>query len=550
MPSMRMHKSQWLRGFARRRRVVRFGRLRALARATRALYASSESFAPYRTVNAIQRTVSRDLPAALNPFVPANLRAAAGKRAAQVVLASAQSQLVREAIVIWHSLRHRAVLPVPLAAYKSWPGGSAAVDKMRSGLAFVLFLTACWLAALRRFAQLARHMRAVSPLPPAPYIVAMNVSADVVNCAAKGGFLNWLHAGPALELGSGEIVAVTGRQTNAAPPEWLHLADQALPPLGRVSFWFLLGGACLIAMTPLLALFGVWQSLALLPDLIELSYVRRVNEGKLARAYLFLLGDQACRPLWTFDAASRGARVALVFYASSYQLFDYGNPVPADIRHPSLLLNIWDECWFQTGNALADIGPLLPAGVDCKVVGTFDMVDSGEALPHLPVRTVAVFDVEPTAQALRWSQAGYILPTLTEEVIVEFWSKLAGAARALDFVIIHKPKRFGLLQQEWRYRKLLASLEAEGRYISLPPEFGPMRLMRHAEASVILPFTSVGDLALGAGSRAFYFDVYGTIPEPEKYSGGIPVVVGAAAMTAKLRDYLGSPQAPLRASIG
>lgn len=532
---------------ARRRRAARFASLRALARATRSLYASSESFAPYRTVNTVQRAVGRDLPAALYLFVPAKLRAAAGKRAAQAVLASAQAQLVREAILSWHSPLHRAVLPVPPAVWGAWPRGRAAIDYGRSIFSFTVLLALFWLAGLRRYIQLARHMRASSRLPERPYIAVMNVSIDVVNCAAKGGLLNWLRNERCLE-DDAAVVAVTSRPANGSEPAWLNLCDEMLPPIGRISPAFLLSGIAALALTPLLALFGFWQGLALLPDLIELQYVRQVNDQKLARTYLFLLGDQTRRPLWTFDVASRGQCTALLFYASSYLLFEYGAKVPEDIRHPSLLLNIWDECWFQTENARTDIAPALQPETVCKVVGAFDMVDSGNPLPSLPARAVAVYDVEPTASMLRLSQAGYILPTLTEEIIVKFWIGFAEAARALDFVIVHKPKRYGQLRHEWRYRQLLSSLEAEGRLVSLPPEFGPMRLMRQVVASVILPFTSVGDLAVGSGSKAFYFDSLGSIPQPEKYAGGTPVATGLPALTASLGECFERACAPRTAA--
>lgn len=553
MRSVRMKSIKRLRPFAavfRWRRIAGFRRLRALAHATRALYASDEPYAPFRTVNDIQRAVSTNLPAALNIFVPPNLHAAAGKRAAQAVLVSAQAQLVREAILAWHERRHRAWLPVPPAVWKVWRGGDECIGKDKSWFTFAVYLASCWMSGFLRFLQLVRYMRSKSVMPAAPYVVAMHVGADVVGCAAKGGFLRWLKNAPIVASDAQEIVVVSrDAAKNIMGPDWLHISSEALPPLERVSFGFLFKSSLLLALTPFLALAGVWQGLVLLSDLVELHYALQLPDSKLARAYLFLLGDQARRPLWTFYVASRGARTPLIFYASSYPLFAYGAKVPADIRHPSLLVNIWDECWFQTENAHADIAALLPHNPDCRIVGAFDMVDSGDALPRLPIRAVAAFDVEPNARPLRLTMAGYIFPTVTEDVINAYWRKLTDSARKLDFVIVHKPKRFGLLQQEWRYRSLLQTLEAEGRYVSLSPTTGPMRLMRQVVASVILPFTSVGDLAIAIGANAFYLDAYGTIPDAEKFSGGLPVVVGVDAMSARLAECLDKPLKSLKALV-
>ena len=388
--------------------------------------------------------------------------------------------------------------------------------------------------------ELMRHMRAASAMPLKPYAVAMHVGPDVVHCAAKGGFLRWLMQERGL-LNGAQTVVIASRLASASDAEksGMQMLSEVLPPLDRVSFAFLLRSCLLLILAPVLALGGAWQALVLAADLVEAYYARQVPDDRLARSYLFLLGEQMRRPLWTFYAASRGARTPLIFFASSYQLFTYGAEVPADIRHPALSQNIWDECWFQTERARDDVARLFSHHPDCRVVGPFDMVDSGETLTQLPVRCVAAFDVEPNGKLLRLTLAGYILPTLTEDVIIAYWRKLAEAARALDFVIVHKVKRFYSLRHEWRYRNLLQGLRREGRYIELAPSIGPLRLMHRVAASVILPFTSVGDLAVATEANAFYLDAAGTIPNPERFAGGLPVVAGGQALTMQLAECLG-----------
>jgi polysaccharide biosynthesis PFTS motif protein len=174
------------------------------------------------------------------------------------------------------------------------------------------------------------------------------------------------------------------------------------------------------------------------------------------------------------------------------------------------------------------------------IVGAFDVVDDNGQLPSFGRRSIGVFDIEPTASTFRWTMAGYILPGFTEVRIVQFWEHLLAAAKAHDLVLVHKPKRAANLRQEWRYRTLLAEAAREGRYVELPPETGPVRLLANLPASIILPFTSVGDLAFATGVKAAFLDPEGSIAHPENHAGGMRVVSGDAELNAWLASIFGT----------
>jgi hypothetical protein len=520
------------------RRRAKWSRMKRLARATRLLYASCEPFAPYRTVNAVQRAVPLELPSVMRLLIPRALMQAAGLRARQIVTANANAIHVQEAILGWASPYHRAGICVPGLVWPVWPGE---VARLRSASLFAMFLIDQFLRGLRRVGELARYRQ--SQCRQRPFVVAVNVPSNAVDCASHGGILFWLrHSAPLSAPIADIVVASDFVKPSATTPLGVVVSEEPFASLRSLGarFEFVVCGYLTACVAAVLGVSGCWQALVLLQDIVEQQYVRRIDRRDLASVYAFFLGDMARRPLWTFVVNERGSRTPLIFYASSYSLFAYdGVQVEQSIRNPVVLMNIWDECWFQTEAAASAIRRLSGRAFSAHVVGAFDVVDDKRPLPSFGQRSIGVFDIEPTARALRWTMAGYILPGFTEARILQFWEHLLTAAKAHDLVLVHKPKRAANLRQEWRYRILLAEAAREGRYVELSPETGPVRLLASLPASIILPFTSVGDLALATGVKAAFLDPEGTIARQEEHAGGLLIVSGDDELNAWLASIFG-----------
>jgi hypothetical protein len=472
-------------------------------------------------------------------LIPRALMQAAGLRARQIVTANANAIHVQEAMLRWASPNHRARICVPGSAWPAWPGE---VARLRSASLFAMFLIGRFLRGVRRVGELARYRQ--SQCPQRPFVVAVNVPSNAIDCASHGGILFWLRHSAPLPARIADIVVASDfvKPSAAGAPPGVLISEEPFAPLRslRAQFEFALCGYLTACGAAVLGLLGYWQALALLQDIVEGQYVRRIDRRDLASVYAFFLGDMARRPLWTIVANARGSRTPLIFYASSYSLFAYdGVQVEQSIRNPVVLMNIWDECWFQTEAAASAIRSLSDRTFSEHIVGAFDVVDDDGPLPSFGRRRIGVFDIEPTARALRWTMAGYILPGFTEARILQFWEHLLGAAKTHDLVLVHKPKRAANLRREWRYRILLAEAAREGRYVELSPETGPVRLLASLPASIILPFTSVGDLALATGVKAAFLDPEGTIAYSEAHAGGLHVISGDDELNSWLAGIFG-----------
>lgn len=487
-------------------------------------------------------------------FVPTGLDQVAAERVRALIIGGAYAHNVSEAILAGAEPERAARLCLPPARWQAWSDGRQPVAAAGSIWLFALFVFGRLRLALRDFLVLWRNARNGLAAPSGSYCVAMKVAPLTVASAKTGGFLPWLlRAAPFRKRPQTIwVLPQVAVQAVIAGNEF-KVVGVPFPKLENLGprLRFAWETVALFAVSALAMLCGRWQLAVLLPDLISCRYLARMDDKVLPEAFVFTINDLADRPLWSWLAEQRGCEVPIVFYASSYSLFGYGIEPVRDIQHPSLLEGNWSTGWYQAEPAsrmLRAWGDRTPGR---RVVGGFDMFDDGCQLPQLPDRWIAVFDTEPVAQISRLAERGYICPFLEEDVVVSFWEELGRIAKDLGLVLVHKPKRPHAHMREVRYRRILARLQAEGCYVPLPTGFGPMRLVEKAPASVLLPFTSVGDIVSAVHGKTMYFDVFGTIRDPEAYPTGLEVAATPQALRAWLTLQLGTPEsstAPKRTS--
>jgi len=522
-----------------RRRMYK--RDKNLLAAVKALYAGPNSYASYMDLNHLQRNWKPKAPPRLSAMATGMSADVLDARVRNLVLNESQAFLLQESMLARAGLRGRGFIPLPSAARKVWdPSGG--LSQTSSALRFLLMLV----GFLRRVQVRARDLlelagSGITP-PTGPYVVLMNLAASQApDTPSDCGIVSWLTKASPL-AGRFETVWFSGRfvLANRVVSKTLSLLRNPFPSLGpqATAFGPYFRKALAAAFLDLLC--GHWAAAILLLDVIELGYFRLLPPKARAQAYIFTLGDQASRPLWTWAAEQDGAITPLVYYASSYNLFAYGEaPVPPDLRHPALIPNQWGELWFQSNGARDLFLSLLEGPRSAKVVGGFDLIDAGLPLSELPTRAVAVFDVEPTGQLLRTAQAGYLVPHLSEDPVLAFWRCLFDVAQELDIILVHKPKRPNPLVREGRYLALIREMIKAGRYIEVDSRIGPLRLIQALPASVALPFTSVGDLVDPITQRVAYLDSAGTIAAPEVHACGTLVLVGRNELLDWLRTRLG-----------
>jgi len=525
-------------------RVSRYRHIRKLAHATKALHVSKEPFAPYKTINRLQRAFSTKLPYIpfLSLVVPYNLNEAAASRIRNLFMWEGNSHNVQEAIICWNDSNYKAKVLLPPYLWNEWNGNNREIRKTRSMILFLQYLRYRFKAGIIRFKDLIILARKGISAEINPYCVVMNVDDTVVESARWGGFLQWIKNSKLLPAQTKKIWISSHllKDRNVTTVDWLDIKDEPFPSLSSniLILKYFIDSIIIILFSVFAVTFGRWQIIVLLSDLLEQRYFKLLDDSQLPCMYIYLLGDMPNRPLWTWYAEERGCTTPLVFYASSYSLFSYNNSsVGLSVIDPSLLENNWNNCWFQTQSAVDLVSYYSDRSFHAKVVGAFDMVDGNIDLTRIPKRALAVFDVEPTAQLLRQSAHGYICPQLAEKFVCIFWEKLAEIAIKLNFVLIHKPKRPAMHFKEYRYTNLLKKLEKEGIYIAVPTNTSIYKLMQTVVASVILPFTSVGDIAMDMDMNAIYFDPLGGIENSESHSSGCKVAKGQSQLHGWLATY-------------
>ena len=516
-----------LRRVRRWRRKLALSKMRKLHKATRKLYAAPHPFTPLLKVNKLQRSLNTVLPQSLNWIVPKKLRNDAALRLQEIIYGHGFSSWVQSSIIQWEDDSYRAALVCPLRHLKAWNGPVDYIVSIR--LFGALVVTSLLRGARRALVLFFAASNGYDPIADR-HIIALNVPMGSVRDAGRGGVLAWLKSGSPFSEDQMRIhVTDTFLTKEERSPEfdWISVSAEAFPRIGgrghRLAFYC--HSVVLVVKALVLTLVGRWQAALLLSDLLEADYFCRTLPGSQLSGVATFIGDMPNRKLWICLAELEGLQTPLIYYASSYSLFSHKNePVPDEIVMHELLANHWRENWYQTDMvaksfeiALHEV-PIAHGARIHKNIGAFDMVDGGLDLSKITDRSLAVFDIEPSAQPCRLSMHGYIVTVNNHEIILDFWAKLAQLADELDLTLVHKVKRRPSARLPSGYTRLLADIERRGRYHSLSADTGVARLLENTSASVALPFTSICDVASSLNRPSIYADFEGRIVEADKHS--------------------------------
>jgi polysaccharide biosynthesis PFTS motif protein len=277
-----------------------------------------------------------------------------------------------------------------------------------------------------------------------------------------------------------------------------------------------------------------WHAL-LLSDSFRSFHFRLLNPEQISLDYLFHNSGYLFRPIWTYDAEERGARVLFYFYSSNIERFKdpggYGiQPYSWQIITWSNYL-VWDE--YQ-----ADFIRRM-AGDDrnIEIVGPIDFHDSSVEFQHLPKHSVLVFDVQPHRDAQY--QMHVVVPEyFVPPVVNKFLEDIFVISNRYDLNMVLKRKRHigNLLNR--KYRNLVEKLAESTNFISIDPDVAALRLIREAEIVISFPFTATALIARVEGKSSIFYDPSGLVQKDDRAAHGVEIVSGFEELDKWFHDYL------------
>ena len=319
----------------------------------------------------------------------------------------------------------------------------------------------------------------------------------------------------------------SGMLTEYGEPPYLLLRGWI--NLLRFSGWGLV--ATSVALFDLLR--GHWWHALMLGEAARAKAVQLCKTEDLALEYLFHNSGVGYRPLWTYDAEKRGARVICYHYSTfeqpkmkngySTQKYDFGAA-----NWPLYL--VWDK--YQANQYWREIGP----EANVAVVGPIWFSDAPDDV-RIPEDSIGVFNVDP------W-RIGLHLPISTignyaadhPDFNARFLEDIQQVLTEHSLTMAWKKKRDIGERLRKADRQVHKKLATKKNVVVIPPSISAIRLVDACQGTISIPFTSTALFRREEKMPSIYYDPTGWIQRDDRGAHGIPIVVGID----ELRQWVGS----------
>jgi polysaccharide biosynthesis PFTS motif protein len=295
---------------------------------------------------------------------------------------------------------------------------------------------------------------------------------------------------------------------------------------------YLLWSCCALAIAFLDLLRGRWWH-ALILNQAALSFQARIiASDSLAQEYLFHNSGWVYRPLWTYDAEKRGARITLYFYSTNCEYFKRTNVDVTPVHYGYIAMSwpsylVWDEGQKDF------LKKCITNKADIKVVGPIWFGDNGLKNIKLPDKSVVVFDVQPVRDSLYkflCLDFEYFIPKIANQFLLDIYQ----AAEYQGFYMALKRKReIGKLLHA-SYRFVLHEMDSLPKFIVLDTGISGIGAIEGCAAVISAPFTSTAHLAIHLGKPSVYYDPTGILKKDDPAAHGVDIL----SCKKELQDWL------------
>lgn len=285
----------------------------------------------------------------------------------------------------------------------------------------------------------------------------------------------------------------------------LHYEKNFLPPLSNLLLFLnFFSWSLKILIISILDFFrGRWWNIIMIPEAAYSAKARFLNYDMLAKEYLFSNSNITYRPLWTYEAEAKGAKIILYFYSTNCEKL-VSNLKNTEFLNDYLLLNwpnylVWDEAQkqflnkLQINNKIDIVGPIWFA--HSKVNNYYK-------------NSLTVFDVSVLRPAVYTSYC-YDSEYYIYLNIEKFYNEIIKLAKIKNTKINIKIKKINS-QTSKRYLSLINKLSNEPN-IMVFEDVCIFDIIKNSKLVIGLPFTSPTVIARNLGVRCIFFDPSGLL---------------------------------------
>jgi len=240
----------------------------------------------------------------------------------------------------------------------------------------------------------------------------------------------------------------------------------------------------------------------MLSELLLMKKAKLKPSSSLAQEYLFHNTTWVYRPLWTYAAEQKGAKITLYFYSTNNECPIIDNDLPP-IFHPYKVMKwpnylVWNEAQADFVKRCDKSEPLV------KIVGPIYFSDNLEKKFVVQKRAICVFDVSPVRKSIMAS-LGFPFDYYCFLVSKDFLQIISDVAQKNNFIILFKQKRFNP-NLDKGYTSLLEKLNHNKSFKVINSDINAYHLIKDSKAVISMPFTSTHLIAQELDIPSIYFD--------------------------------------------
>jgi polysaccharide biosynthesis PFTS motif protein len=263
----------------------------------------------------------------------------------------------------------------------------------------------------------------------------------------------------------------------------------------------------------------------LFSELIYNKHINLLSKSELALDYLFHNSNHIYRPMWTYEAESKGSRILFYFYSTNCETFKnkIGYPLQEHMWNVISWTNylVWDKYQYDFIKRHSNV-----KNQNIQIVGPIWFSSTKVKLPDLnKSKTFVIFDVQPMRDS-RYVLLGQSNGFNTPEVTNPFLIDIARIAEKHNFNLIFKRKRdIGILVNK-KYSFLVKWLMKKSFFYSTPPDGDAIDLIMQSVGVISMPFTSTAIIAKELNVSSIYYDPINIIEINDRAAHGIKIIKG------------------------
>lgn len=355
-------------------------------------------------------------------------------------------------------------------------------------------------------------------------VANLPVSGGVRSCDICSWYIHWRGHLAGLEAVRHSVFGANAATIDGCTVEYAAEPFYIFRGIRNILHFIIWGGFSII-VAAMDGLRGRWWNALALSEASRAKCVQLCDTNELAREYLFHYSGTIYRPMWTYEAEAKGAKIICYFYSTSEQVKLPSGYVSQQYEWgaaswPNYL--VWD--FYQESLIRRDID----SNANIQIVGPIWFGDSNIEVPKINDITIGVFDIQPHQQA---SYFGFNTNCDYHTVEyprmqIQFLEDIHLVLRECGVIMAFKKKREIGKRGVKKYLKLLEKLSLSPNVVLIPPSISPIRIIEKCFATISMPFTSTAHYNFGSSNLRAYYDPTGWIQKDDRGAHGVQILSG------------------------